>query len=470
MRTLVWFRNDLRVSDHPALHHAMETGEAIAVFCFCNRQWRDHDVGDNRLAFLLDSLHALAAELRDLGVPLRLITEPWFADVPKRVINLARAVRADALAFNDEYPLNERRRDDSVRAACEREGIAVTVHHAGTLLPPGRVMTGDGTPYTVFTPFKRRWLTQIDQSAWQPLPRPRRQRRPKLDDSHIPEQTDGVRRDRTAARWPAGPVEAERRLSEFLARRIDRYEHDRDRPARDGTSALSPHLSVGSISARQCLAAARNANGGHLASGHRGIAAWINELIWRDFYRHVVAQFPHVSQGHAFRRVFDDLPWRDAPADLEAWKAGRTGFPLVDAGMRQLAATGWMHNRLRMLTAMFLSKHLLLDWRLGERHFMNLLVDGDFAANNGGWQWSASTGTDAVPYFRIFNPQTQARRFDPDGRFIRGYVPEIEAVPDRALFHPDGCNAPGYPQPMVDQRAARERAIAAYRAVSQENG
>ncbi len=222
--------------------------------------------------------------------------------------------------------------------------------------------------------------------------------------------------------WPAGPGEAQRRLSTFLAERAPRYHNDRDLPALDGTSTLSPYLSVGSISARQCLAAARDANSGQLTSGNRGIAAWINELIWRDFYRHVIAQFPRVNRGRAFRRSFDQLEWRDSSDDLEAWKQGRTGFPLVDAGMRQLAATGWMHNRLRMLTAMFLSKHLLLDWRQGEWHFMNLLVDGDFAANNGGWQWSASTGTDAVPYFRIFNPHAQARRFDPDGRFIRRYV------------------------------------------------
>ena len=465
MRTLVWLRNDLRVDDNPALHHAMEQGTAVAVFCVCNSQWRSHDVGDSRLAFLLDSLHALAGELRQLGVPLRLVTEPWFADLPKRLVNVARSVDAKALAFNAEYPLNEQRRDDAVTRAFREQNLAVHIHHGGTLMPPGSVLTEAGEPYTVYSPFKRRWFSRSDPSVHEPLPKPRTQRRPTgVDDSPLPDQTDGVPRTRVAERWPAGSAEATRRLEAFMARRAGRYHDDRNFPGIDGTSTLSPYLSVGAISARRCLHAAVEANHGKLQSGRPGLKSWIEELIWRDFYRHVTAQFPHVSCGHAFRRELDGLPWRQAPDDLDAWKQGRTGYPLVDAAMRQLAETGWMHNRLRMITAMFLCKHLLLDWHHGERHFMNLLVDGDFAANNGGWQWSASTGTDAAPYFRIFNPHTQAKRFDPDGAFIRQFVPELRDAPDKALFDPANHCVADYPAPIVEHRAARERALATFAA------
>jgi deoxyribodipyrimidine photo-lyase len=463
VRTLVWFRNDLRVADHPALYHAMAGGEAIAVFCICAKQWRSHDVGDNRIAFLLDGLHALAGKLGKLGVPLLLVQAPGFADVPKRLLNVAREVGAQGLAFHEEYPLNERVRDSKVTRAFEGAGLRVDVHHAGALMPPGSVLTKAGEPYTVFSPFKRRLLELIDRDACTPLPAPRRQRRPDIEDSRLPHSIDGVRRDRVRARWPADERTAHRRLHDFVDERLDAYKDQRDLPAVDGTSGLSAYLSLGVLSARQCLHAAMAANGGRLQGGSKGAESWISELIWRDFYRHVIAQFPHVSKGQAFRPEMDRVAWRHAPAELDAWKHGETGYPLVDAAMRQLADTGWMHNRLRMVTAMFLSKHLLIDWREGERHFMQLLVDGDFASNNGGWQWSASTGTDAAPYFRIFNPYTQAERFDPDGAFVRRYVGELQDVNGKVIFRPHEASVKGYVKPIVDHGFARERALAAFK-------
>ena len=245
---------------------------------------------------------------------------------------------------------------------------------------------------------------------------------------------------------------------------MHRYQSDRDRPAVDGTSRLSPYLAVGAMSARRCIAAARARNGGALASGDVGAATWISELIWREFYAHVTAAFPgHQPRARVPRRSADRVRWRDDPAGYRAWTEGRTGYPLVDAAMRQLASTGWMHNRLRMLTAMFLTKHLLIDWRLGERHFMDLLVDGDFAANNGGWQWSASTGTDAAPYFRIFNPVTQAKKFDA-GRDVRAPMGAgTRALEAPALFEPWRFGGvKGYPAPIVEHGAARQRALKAF--------
>jgi len=465
MKTLVWFRNDLRVADHPALHDASAQGPVEAVFLMAARQWRSHDVGDNRLAFLLDTLHRHAADLARLGIPLHVLDVPEFAGAPGAIVRLAGGVGATAVAYNEEYPLNERVRDSHVHKACTEAGIAVRVHQGSTILPPGTLLTGAGDPYTVFSPFKRRWLATIDLAGQAPLPAPRRQggaaRKPPI----LPETVDGVTRaGAVTALWPGGAREAATRLKRFLANAVTNYHEDRDFPAQPGTSRLSPYLSIGAISVRECLDAAATANGGRLAGGNPGIESWINELVWRDFYRHVIALYPHVSRGQAFRPEMDRVPWRNAPGEFEAWQAGRTGYPLVDAAMRQLATTGWMHNRLRMVTAMFLTKHLLIDWRRGERHFMQLLVDGDFAANNGGWQWSASTGTDAAPYFRIFNPVTQARRFDPDGAFVRAHVNELAGVAGKALFEPHRFGVADYPAPIVEHTFARQRALETFKA------
>jgi len=469
MATLVWFRNDLRLRDNPALYHARERGPVAALFCICDVQWRQHDVGDNRLSFLIDSLHVLREDLRRLGIPLHVAHTPRFDRVPNAVVQTARAFGLNRVAFNEEYPVNEKKRDSRVIRACADAGIQTDIHHAGTILPPGSVLTGSGEPYSVFTPFRKRWLHRLDRAALEPLPLPRHQREPALDhragNSAVPASIDGVAGGRVAGLFPAGEGEASARLSSFIQDHARRYREDRDFPAIDGTSTLSPYLSIGAISARQCLHAAMEANHSSIDGGSPGLSAWMTELIWRDFYRHVIALFPHVSRGQAFRTETDDLAWRRSASDLATWQEGRTGYPLVDAGMRQLNETGWMHNRLRMVTAMFLSKHLLLDWRLGERWFMNKLVDGDFAANNGGWQWSASTGTDAAPYFRIFNPQTQAKRFDPEGRFIRRWVTELKDAPPNSLFNPTRYPVPGYPQPMVDHGHARQRALGAFRAL-----
>jgi deoxyribodipyrimidine photo-lyase len=275
--------------------------------------------------------------------------------------------------------------------------------------------------------------------------------------------------DEPSELFPAGERAARERLDRFIEERAPSYHRDRDVASEDATSRLSPYLAVGAISIRRCLGAALAANGGRLRGGSKGIDAWIKELAWREFYRHVLVGFPRVSKHRAFRLETEALAWRDDDEGFEAWCAGRTGVPIVDAGIRQLLATGWMHNRLRMVTAMFLTKNLLIDWRRGERFFNRHLIDADLASNNGGWQWSASTGTDAAPYFRIFNPWTQAKRYDPDGRFIRRWVEELADVPLDALHDPERLRgqlgASGYPSPIVDVAASRGRAIAAFRAL-----
>ncbi len=253
----------------------------------------------------------------------------------------------------------------------------------------------------------------------------------------------------------------------FCAEAIDGYAEQRDFPALPGTSQLSAYLAAGVLSVRQCLHAALAANQGEFASGNAGVVTWINELLWRDFYSHILVGYSKVSRNRAFKPETEALPWRDAPEDLLAWQQGRTGFPIIDAAMRQLLATGWMHNRLRMVVAMFLTKNLLIDWREGERFFMQHLIDGDLAANNGGWQWSASTGTDAVPYFRIFNPISQSQRFDPQGDFIRYWLPELKHLSNKDIHQAKQLGGlferNDYPQPIVDLSSSRKRALNAFK-------
>ena len=463
-RTLVWLRNDLRVNDNPALFAARERGDVVAIYLSAPAQWDEHGVGANRRAFMLRTLDAVSAELAALNIPLLIRTVGRFDDHAAVLVRIAKTVGADVVTCNAEYPLDEQRRDTTAADSCRAAGIDFQRHNGGVVLAPGQVLTGSGQPYTVFTPFKRRWLATVDAGSLQGLPAPPHQRTIEVQRDAVPQRLGGASAARLAALWPGGEAEASRRLETFIDNRLQRYHDDRDRPDRDGTSRLSPYLALGAISARQCIAAARHHNDGKLAGGDAGAVTWIGELIWREFYAHVTAAFPELSRGCAFRPANDRVRWRDDPDAYAAWQQGRTGYPLVDAAMRQLAATGWMHNRLRMLVAMFLTKHLLIDWRAGERHFMELLVDGDFAANNGGWQWSASTGTDAAPYFRIFNPVAQAKKFDPHGTFVRQWVPELELLPVPAIFEPWRFGgAAGYPSPIVEHAAARQRALAAFK-------
>jgi deoxyribodipyrimidine photo-lyase len=465
MVRLVWFRNDLRVTDQTALASAARDGTVVAVWCLCPEQLRAHDVGGNRIAFALRCLRALQRELADLGIPLRVLAPADFAAVPDALLSLAREIGADSLWFNDEYPLNERRRDRAVTSTFDAAGLDVHRFTDSVVRAPGTVLTGNGDPYRVFTPFRRNWIVSFDPARARPLARPRRQQAPAVESDPLPGLPPGVEESCDPRLWPGGEREALRRLERFVDRDIGRYEGGRDHPALDATSRLSPYLSIGAVSPRTCLDAVLACNEGRLDDGNPGAVTWVSELIWREFYRHVIAAFPHVSRGHAFRREYDHLPWRHDPQAFAAWCEGRTGWPLIDAAMRQLRATGWMHNRLRMVVAMFLSKNLLLDWHLGERFFMQQLVDGDFAANNGGWQWSASTGTDAAPYFRVFSPVRQAQRFDPEAVFIRHWLPELDGVNVRDLHDPQrGDGIPGQPAPIVDAKRSRQRAIDVFRA------
>jgi deoxyribodipyrimidine photo-lyase len=478
MRPLVWFRADLRVSDNTALWHACReaTGGAVAVFTICPGQWREHDWADVKVDFILRTLGELRSSLDRLNIPLLVKRADTFRAAPAVLLKTARAHRCDAIYFNREYEVNESRRDEAVTQTFTDAGLEARAFHDQSVLPPATLRTTTDRFYTVFTPFRRAWIRHLNEHGV-PAVRARPRRRPETDVTADPRPDSITGFDRSRGRadlWPAGESAAQRRLRSFVETRIRDYARHRDLPALDGTSALSPYLTVGSISVRQCLQAAMKANRNSLNGRRTGAATWINELIWREFYRHLLVGYPRVSINRAFRPGTDGIRWRHDRKAFEAWCRGRTGVPIVDAAMRQLEQTGWMHNRLRMITSMFLTKDLFIDWRWGERHFMRNLIDGDLASNNGGWQWSASTGADAAPYFRIFNPYRQSRRFDPRGDFINRYVPELDGLDGDAIHDPSTLPEPqrsslDYPQPIVDHTEAAARAVARFRELRAES-
>jgi deoxyribodipyrimidine photo-lyase len=470
-RALVWFRRDLRVHDHTALSRAAAdcADGLVAVWAITPAFWRDHDDAPAKIDLWLRCARDLSAALAARNVPLVVLTASSDDDLAAQLVSLAQRARCGALYFHREFEVDEARRDDRVTARFAAAGVAVHRLDDRTLVPPEALRTTTQRPYTVFTPYRRAWTTWLQTHGAAVLPPIGVQKPVEVVATEIPASVEGFASPLPAHLWPSGEAHAHTRLARFAEGALSRYDTARDLPAEDGTSALSPYLAAGVLSARQCLAAALAANQQSF-DGSPGPRTWISELAWRDFYNQVVVHFPRVSRGRCFQRPTEAVRWRDAPEDLARWQAGETGFPLVDAAMKQLVATGWMHNRLRMLTAMFLTKDLLLDWRHGERFFMRHLVDGDLAANNGGWQWSASTGTDAQPWFRVFNPWTQSARFDPDGAFVKRWLPALKPLSPKALHAMHALPSPqravlGYPAPMVDHAAARLRALAAFEAL-----
>ncbi|MCC7389345.1 MAG: deoxyribodipyrimidine photo-lyase [Phycisphaerales bacterium] len=472
MRAMVWFRNDLRTGDNPALAAATREADrgVVGVFVACPAQWRVHDWGDPKAGFVLKQVGALAGELERLGIPLRFVCVARFGDVPEALARLATDLGCDAVYWNRELEVNEVRRDAGVRMRLSEAGIGAREFDDQTILAPGSVMTDEGRWYTVFTPFKKKLIGVLDQEGGLGKPAaPKRQPEMLFASDEIPTAVGGFGAWPGLGRWPAGARDATDRLEAFASGGLADYRERRDAPGLEGTSMLSAYLACGTVSVRDCVRRAmRQAGAGTLGQipADSGAGIWISELIWREFFRHLIVAFPRLCMGRNFQRQYDRLPWREDDAAFGAWREGRTGVPIVDAAMRQLAQTGWMHNRCRMIVAMFLTKNLLLDWRLGERHFMQSLVDGDLASNNGGWQWAASTGTDAAPYFRVFNPVSQSVKFDPGGAYIRRWVPELSGVEDGAVHDPPPLARSrfGYPEAIVDLKASRARAIGVFKA------
>ena len=469
MRQLMWFRTDLRVRDNTALTAAMQAGPTLAVYLVSPGQWKIHDDAPCKIDFWLRNLTSLRTELQQLGVPLLIRQADHWRDAPAVLADLCRELTVGQVMVNEEYGVNETIRDRDVAAALAENGIGFQRHLDQLLFAPGSILTRTGGYFQVFSQFKKVCYQRLHLGLPTLIARPAPQPLLELVSDPIPESISGFSApdSNLQALWPAGETASLDRLTAFADERLADYDRSRDFPARTGTSRLSPYLAAGVLSPRQCLHAALQRNQAEFDSGNAGVVTWINELLWREFYKHIQVGFPRVSMHRAFRQQTEAIPWRHAPEQFTAWQQGRTGFPLIDAAMRQLLTTGWMHNRLRMVVAMFLTKNLLIDWREGERFFMQNLIDGDLAANNGGWQWSASTGTDAVPWFRLFNPIVQSQRFDPEGRFIRQWIPELAHLDNRSIHQPTVNGGlfeeADYPAPMVDLAASRERALEAFK-------
>ncbi|WP_062386984.1 deoxyribodipyrimidine photo-lyase [Pseudomonas abietaniphila] len=468
---LIWLRSDLRVHDNTALSAAMEQGPTLAVYMISPAQWRSHDDAACKVDFWLRNLAALKAALETLNVPLLIVQAAAWDKAPAALLELCTTHGIEQVHVNEEYGVNETRRDKDVAAALEKQGIGFHSHLDQLFFKPGSVLTKSGGYFKVFTQFRKVCYARMHYSVPAVVRLPEKQSPLQIKSDTVPEHVTGfaIPSDALRALWPAGEDEARRRLAAFTDEQVHYYQDERDFPAKPGTSQLSAYLAAGVVSPRQCLHAALRSNNGEFETGNAGSVTWINELLWREFYKHVLVGFPRVSRHRAFRPETEALNWRHAPEELEAWQQGRTGLPIIDAAMRQLLATGWMHNRLRMIVAMYLTKNLLIDWREGERFFMQHLIDGDLAANNGGWQWSSSTGTDASPYFRIFNPQSQSERFDPEGRFIKAWIPELADLSKRDIHNPSALGGlfgvDGYPAPIVDLKSSRERALTAFRSL-----
>lgn len=468
---IVWFRDDLRLADNPALTEAARSGLPVIALYILDEAGDRRPLGAASRWWLHGSLAALRTDLNALGIPLVLRRGD-----PRRILpDIAREAGAAVVAWNRRYGKAEIDLDAGLKTALSADGIRVASCNGALLVEPWTVANKSGGYFRVFSPFWRACLPLLDEVR-SPLPVPAMAGRPgnlesdRLEDWALlptrPDWAGGLR-----STWTPGEAGARARLDHFLDEGLARYADERDAPAAGAVSMLSPHLRFGEISPVAILAAVETYAAAH-ALPRKPVEKFVAELGWREFSYNLLYHFPDLGRRN-FQPRFDDFPWRsDAEADLKRWQAGRTGYPMVDAGMRQLWQTGFMHNRVRMIVASFLVKHLLIDWRLGEAWFWNTLVDADPANNAASWQWVAGSGADAAPYFRVFNPISQGEKFDPDGTYVRTYVPELSDVPAEAIHAPWQSGELGrnrsprslrtYPEPIVDHAMARDRALAAF--------
>ncbi|MEZ8823973.1 deoxyribodipyrimidine photo-lyase [Vibrio amylolyticus] len=479
MSALLWLRRDLRTHDNPALNEAIRSGATRAVYISTPKQWQQHHLAPIQADLIARHLNNLVDSLATLGITLVHLKATDFKSQQSVLQDYCQQNGVSTLFANREPELNERQRDESIVSS----GLSLTLFDCDTIVPVGRLLTKSDQMFKVFTPFKRAWLKYVHEFGINLETRKGGAEASKIEHSNTSSsastssststsrsQTDNNNRFEfdypvvDSSAWPLATTILDIHLTEFFEETVHDYGRNRDFPGINGTSKLSPYLAIGAISPR-VLASRLLQNQPELTINHDlGSFSWLNELIWRDFYKHLLFHFPNLIKGDSFQEKYQQLPWSYDTELFQAWCEGKTGYPLVDAAMKQLVQTGWMHNRLRMVVASFLTKHLLIDWKLGERFFMSQLIDGDFSANNGGWQWAASTGCDAQPYFRIFNPITQSERFDPNGDFIRTYLPELKDVPNKHIHFPhqylelSGQNDL-YTAPIVEHKDARQRAL-----------
>lgn len=454
---VVWFRNDLRVCDHGALTNAIEhakknNAKLFAIYLWSPGQQELHGAGIIKNVVIFQALKSLSQSLAELGIPLTLLPADNWREGAEQLAQWCEQNQVTQVYCHYEPGWYETERDRLFSQTDSRAQL--TYFNDLFLVDPAEILNKDGEHLKVFTAYRKRWFKFTNGQYATPLPKP-----PAYQTGILPPVLDQFEPTFT---WPnplqlaVTETQAHEQLESFLPRQ-GQYKTERDFPDNDGTSKLSVALSIGTLTSRQIQQALITAQ--PLEYGN----SYFAEILWREFYKYLLYFRADLCRGHAFQPEKDAFPWHTDSEWLARWQQGKTGVPIVDAAMRQLNTTGWMHNRLRMITAMYLTKILQLNWRLGEQYFANKLADFDFAANNGGWQWCASTGIDAAPYFRIFNPYEQTRRFDPQGKFIRNYVPELAATTNDALLSPDGIAAKHYPLPVVDYKTARADTLSKFK-------
>ena len=472
MVSCIWFRNDLRVQDNPALSYLVRRRpeQVIAVYCVPFKTWDEHKQSAVKTQFIFSTLAQLSADLWRYGIALKILAVDDYESIPQALLDFCNQYGVSAVYANQEILLDEVVRDNAVVSALESHNISCNFDtYRACVVHPSQILKKDQSPYKVYTPFRKAWLERVSQEDFQ--------LGEGLSDTYDPVcQPDEIGRVVNLkagafddSLWPPGEVAALERMRSFVQSKIEAYQKVRDFPFERGTSMMSPYLACGAISPAQCVGCAVEQLGPDVIfMSHKdtGAGCWISEVIWREFYAYIAFHFPRVVKHLALKPQYQSIPWHNNKHHFEAWCQGKTGFPLVDAAMRQLLDCGWMHNRLRMVVAMFLTKTLFIDWRWGEDFFMRHLIDGDFSSNNGGWQWSASTGTDAAPYFRIFNPTTQSVRFDPQGEFIKKYCKELSSCDAKDIHDPtpEQRSRYGYPMPIVDYKHMRQEVIQTFKA------
>ena len=466
MKSLVWLRNDLRMDDNPSLKQAcIESDEVHCIYIYSPEQIELHNEANSKVEFIINNLKDLNKSLKEFNIPLTIISSKGFNDNAEKIIETIKKRSITKIFWNNVFGADEQKRDSDVKQVLQTNNINYETFDDQVVFAPGTIKTGENKPYSVFTPFKRRWIENFNIDLLDVEFEYSIKNNTKVI-SNVEDFDFEYKKSHSVdmSLWKIGEENAISILMNYMDEKIYSYSTDRNDPIIDGTSRLSPYLTMGIISSKRCILEALKKNNFKLDSGEKGIIKWIDEIVWREFYRNIMFSFPKVSKGMPFQDYTKNIKWRFNEEEFDAWKNGKTGFPIIDSAMRQLITEGWMHNRLRMVVAMFFTKNMLHDWRLGEAYFMQNLLDGDFSSNNGGWQWSSSTGTDAAPYFRIFNPITQSKNFDSDGLFIKKHVTELKELDKKEIHDPaeKTRNHLNYPSQILDLKQSRLRAIEAF--------
>ena len=455
MTNLFIFNTDFRLKDNPALFHAAENGDSlVALFIQNPKKWQSHNESDLKIAFQIEHLKRLSKKLSELNISLKIIQAEEIDQENKKIIEFVENNNIKEVFLNKEYGIDEIKRDKNLEKELLNIDKKLNIFDS-SVFNPDSIKTQSDTFFKVFTPFSRAFRSKLLTKKIELLGSPKKQEKKIFESDEVVDISLKAERKNILELYAVGEEHALNMLKEFIDHKILGYKEQRNFPAIDGTSSLSPYLSSGVLSSRQCLFEVFK----KVSEEKEGVKTWVNEIIWREFYKYVLFHNPRVSKNLSFLEKYDLFPWSDNQEHFIAWSNGETGVPIIDAAMKQLNSTGWMHNRLRMIVAMYLSKNLLIDWRKGEKYFMQNLIDGDLASNNGGWQWSASTGVDAAPYFRIFNPVTQSEKFDKKGDFIKKWLPEISSVKNIHDPSSDDRNDIGYSNHLVDLKESRKNAI-----------